>query len=113
MKKLFIAAFALASVLQLSASCGYDNELPAWGGNAGWWGGGNNDFYSDRSWRTDEDYSYYCHRCRRSYNVCSRCGAHTYAAPNRGCNRYTPPNNEYQYNDTVPGAGLYLNLESK
>ena len=90
----------------------YNEEHAAWGGNGGWWGGGNNDFYSDQPWRTDDEYSYRCHRCNRHYTACSRCGT-PQLPQGRYCSpTYIPPNNEYEYNDTVPGAGLYINLEN-
>ena len=102
------------ATLPLSAnSYHYPDEHAAWGGNGGWWGGGNYDFYDDYPWRTDDDsYSTRC-PCRRQYY--SACRIYYYVQhPHNGryCyrNYYVPPVNEYEYNDTVPGAGLYLNV---
>lgn len=84
----------------------YLEERAAWGGNGGWWGGGNSNFHSNRPWRYD-NYT----------RACNRCSCHPYSRPfyyqnGRYCyNRYdiTSPN-EYENNDTVPGAGLYLRM---
>lgn len=110
---LLILLFCSSDFNRLAAdNYGYNEEHAAWGGNGGWWGGGNNDFYSDRPWRTDDESSYRCSRCNRHYTSCSRCGA-PHRPQGRYCSpAYVPPNNEYEYNDTVPGAGLYINLEN-
>lgn len=82
--------------------CGSDSEHGAWGGNGGWWGGGNSDWYGDRGWpnyRYDADCSCPCHHYIHPYYHPS-----CYESQNHNP---TP----YPYNDTVPGAGLYLEIK--
>ena len=80
------------------------NEQAAWGGNGGWWGGGN------REWVGDYDgpgyHSHYGYHYPRHPH-------HYYAYPYDNYyynNSYYDPYNQYYYDDSVPGAGLYINF---
>lgn len=100
-------SFLIADDNQLSAYH-YSQEHAAWGGNGGWWGGGNDVFYDDYPWRTEDSRA--CQTCRQ-YHPCPHCGNRNPRNGRYAYRDYTPPQNEYEYNDTVPGAGLYINLE--
>lgn len=102
-----IAAILTLGLQEVSAKYNiYPEQHAAWGGNGGWWGGGNQNFYDDYAWRHEDredrrcPHHHVCHRCGCCYPV-------GYYPPSRSAN----PTNEYEYNDTVPGAGLYLDLK--
>ena len=84
-------------------------EQGAWGGNGGWWGGGN------RQWEGDFDGPGYhqspcnCHsryqshdHCHHSYDQCHHCGHYHHS-----------PATPYYYDESIPGAGLYINLQNR
>lgn len=104
--KFLVALIALIATSQLSAYDNYSNEHAAWGGNGGWWGGGNNGFYDDYAWRNEDSYT--CPSCRRSHYRCDHCGDYHPTCLYRYPNRNVQQQNEYEYNETVPGAGLYI-----
>lgn len=109
---LFGLFFSLWEISYVSASCpNYRGQRAAWGGNGGWWGGGNDDFYDDFPWRT-QDISCSPRRvCKPRYYPCSHCVRHR---SDHGRYRYRAshtPSCEAAYEETVPGAGLYLDLE--
>ncbi len=84
-------------------------EQGAWGGNGGWWGGGN------REWIGDFDGPGYhrstCNTCHSRY--CPRYyhnGHYHYPHPYvNSCDN--PCTTQYYYDDSVPGAGVYFDLE--
>jgi hypothetical protein len=108
----FLMLFFLpANFNQVSAVCGCwggnrDNyEQTAWGGNGGWWGLSNRDWYGDRDeWPGYQNHNGY------GYSRCYHCCGchHNYAYHNHM--DYCAPRYEYYYDDSVPGAGLYFNL---
>jgi hypothetical protein len=99
---IFAVSFIFSNYNHLEAAYGrwgaYNTERGAWGGNGGWWGDGNNDWYGEYG-TPEVPYDNY--------------GSYTNPySPSAGFN-YDDYyyNNEYPYSgDTVDGAGLYLNF---
>ena len=108
----FAIIFSLVLTSCFANNC-YLEQHAAWGGNGGWWGGGNQSLYEDYAWRTNDDpCAPSCQAVRHHNHPCCPC---RYEHPMNGryCyqSHYVAPQNEYEFNDTVAGAGLYLNLE--
>lgn len=78
-------------------------EQAAWGGNGGWWGGGNREWIGDFDGpgHTASDCQYY----HPQYDYHRHSHPYHYSHPCEHCDSY------YYYDSSVPGAGLYLNLE--
>lgn len=108
----FLLLFSTFHLQQVSAVCGciQDNggyyEHAAWGGNGGWWGGGNRDWLGDYDeWPGSQNHFRNCRlncynrACSYHHRYCDRCRTGYYA-----------PNCQYTYDDSVPGAGLYWDL---
>lgn len=112
----FLALFFCAFELQQSFAnpYGYSEEHAAWGGNGGWWGGGNHDLYDDYAWRTEDTCCAHCHARKNYHYSCNHCNyCHTRTGRYRYHTCEAPPINEYEYHNSVPGAGLYIDLEGK
>lgn len=80
-------------------------EHSAWGGNGGWWGGGN------RDWSGEFDAPKYQGRpVNHYYPAYYNCYHHPYNNYYYFDDNYYTPYHSYYYDESVPGAGLYINL---
>lgn len=81
-------------------------EREAWGGNGGWWGGGNREWIGDFDGPGYHVSPCHCH-CHHNY-------PYYYNGYYPSCYRnYYTPDSPYYYDSSVPGAGAYFNLRCR
>jgi hypothetical protein len=79
----------------------WGEEHTAWGGNGGWWGGGNREWagdYDGPRYHSHSNYGYFF-RTNHCHPYCHYYHSSCYS-----------PCNQYYYDDSIPGAGLYMNF---